>query len=191
MKYTSKKYDITIIEIKESDEINDYFDIELNEDNIINIKKTIYILHYPYDKNISVSYGILNEIYEDEEYEFNHFCTTYGGSSGSPILYNIKIIGVYKGAKGNKYNLGTFINYPINEFIKQNYIDNKLIEFNNKFNLNIKANIKKLNLNSKKIECINYLQNLALTELKELYLSSCEISDISILEKVKFEKLKN
>ena len=90
MKYTSpkEKYDVTIIEIKESDNINDnmYFDIELNETyNIIYSKKSIYILHYPNEKNISVSY-ILDKIYEDKDYEFNHFCTIYGGSSGSPIL---------------------------------------------------------------------------------------------------------
>ena len=91
MKYTSpkEKYDVTIIEIKESDNINDdmSFDIELNETyNIIYSKKSIYILHYPNEKNISVSYGILNNIYEEKEYEFNHLCTTYGSSSGSPIL---------------------------------------------------------------------------------------------------------
>ena len=66
MKYTSpkEKYDITIIEIKESDNINDnmFFDIDLNDNNIIYNKKDIYILHYPNEKNISVSYGILNII---------------------------------------------------------------------------------------------------------------------------------
>ena len=54
MKYTSpkEKYDITIIEIKESDNINDnmFFDIELNENNLIYSKKSIYILHYPNEK---------------------------------------------------------------------------------------------------------------------------------------------
>ena len=128
MKYTSpkEKYDITIIEIKESDNINDnmFFDIELNDNNIIYNKKDIYLLHYPNNKNISVSYGILNDIDEDKEYEFTHFCTTYEGSSGSPILdlSENKVIGVHKGSKGNIYNLGTFINYPINEFIEENYM---------------------------------------------------------------------
>ena len=134
----------------------------------------------------------MNNIYEEKEYEFNHFCTTYGGSSGSPILdiEKNKIIGVHKGAKRNIYNLGTFINYPINEFIKENYIeDNNLIEFNKKYNLNIKYNITKLDLSNKNKECINYLQNLILNELKELNLSGCGIKDIKFLEKVKFEKL--
>ena len=75
MKYTNKDYDITIIEIKENDNISEnmYFDIELNNNNIIYCKTSIYVLHYPNEKNISVSYGILNEIYEDKEYEFQHF----------------------------------------------------------------------------------------------------------------------
>ena len=54
MKYTSpkEKYDVTIIEIKGSDNINDnmFFDIEINENNIIYSKKSIYILHYPIEK---------------------------------------------------------------------------------------------------------------------------------------------
>ena len=59
MKYTNKKYDITIIEIKENIDDNMYFNIELNNNNRIYNKKSIYVLHYPNEKNISVSYGIL------------------------------------------------------------------------------------------------------------------------------------
>ena len=126
MKYTSPqdKFDVTIIEIKESDKINDemFFDLELNENNSDFYKKTIYTLHYPGEKGISVSYGILDEIFLDKKYEFQHFCTTDRGSSGSPILdiQENKIIGVHKAAKGNAYNLGTFINYPVKEFIEEN-----------------------------------------------------------------------
>ena len=94
MKYTNKEYDITIIEIKPEDNINNY--LELDE-NIINdlvnninknkgyINKTIYIIQYP-EGELSVSYGILDKIYEDKKYNFNHKCSTKGGSSGSPIL---------------------------------------------------------------------------------------------------------
>ena len=79
MKYTNKDYDITIIEIKENDNISEnmYFDIELNNNNIIYCKTSIYVLHYPNEKNISVSYGILNEIYDYKEYEFQHYFTIY------------------------------------------------------------------------------------------------------------------
>ena len=105
MKYTNEEYDITIIEIKNEDEINNYLELD---DNIINdiinninknknyIDETIYIIQYPKSK-LSVSYGILNQIYEYKKYNSNHKCSTEGGSSGSPILnINNKLIGIHK-----------------------------------------------------------------------------------------------
>jgi V8-like Glu-specific endopeptidase len=177
--YTNKEYDITIIEIKKEDKINcEYFEYEQNDFIEENIKESIYILHYPGDENVSVSYGIINKIFN--EYEFIHYCSTDNGSSGSPIinLKNKKIIGIHKGTK-NKYNLGTFLNFPINIFIKQNYIDNNLIEFNKKFKMNINYNITILDLSGRKDKCWEYLLNLDLNELKELDLSYNNISDIS------------
>ena len=188
--YTDKKYDITIIEIKIDDKIKcDYFEYEKNDIIENNIKESIYILHYPGDENISVSYGIINKIYLNE-YEFIHYCSTDNGSSGSPIinLKNKKIIGIHKGTN-KEYNLGTFLNFPINNFIKENYIDDNIIEFNKKFNMNINNNITILDLSFRKDKCWEYLPNLNLNELKELNLSNNNISDISFLEKVKFEKL--
>ena len=111
--------DITIIEIKEEDNINNYLELD---DNIINdiinnnnynkeyINETIYIIQYPENK-LSVSYGILENIYMDKKYNFNHKCSTKGGSSGSPIL-NIKsnkLIGIHKESKDKKYNRGLFL----------------------------------------------------------------------------------
>ena len=63
------------------------------------------------------------------------------GSSGSPILNinNNKIIGIHK--EGTKqYNKGTFLNYPIKEFIKLNTNNNEILlkEFNNKYHTDIK-----------------------------------------------------
>ena len=129
IKYTNKDYDITIIEIKEKDNINNY--LELDEDiinDIINndnknkdyIDKTIYIIQYP-EGELAVSYGVLDKIYEDKKYNFIHKCSTKGGSSGSPILnINNKIIGIHKEGIYNKHNKGTFLNYPIKEFIQLN-----------------------------------------------------------------------
>jgi len=109
-KYTNKEYDITIIEIKEEDEINNYIELDDNIINdIFNINKnneykdkTIYIMQYP-EGELSVSYGILQNIYKGKEYNFNHKCCTREGSSGSPILninnnkvkYIIKILQVH------------------------------------------------------------------------------------------------
>ena len=66
IKYTNEEYDITIIEIKEEDNIKNFLELDdiimsdlLNNDNKNEEfeDKTIYILHYP-DANLSVSYGI-------------------------------------------------------------------------------------------------------------------------------------
>ena len=66
-KYTNEEYDITIIEIKPQDNINNYLELD---DTILNdiVKdkdknkeyknKTIYIIQYP-EGELSVSYGIL------------------------------------------------------------------------------------------------------------------------------------
>ena len=113
LKYTSEEYDTTIIEIKEKDNIKNFLELD---DNIIKdiiendnenkdfIDKTVYIIQYP-EGELSVSYGVLQSILEDKKYEFNHKCSTKGGSSGSPILNlkNNKIIGIHKA--GIKKNL--------------------------------------------------------------------------------------
>ena len=133
IKYTNKEYDITIIEIKEKN-IKYYLeldDIILNgiNGNIKNkeyIDKTIYILQYP-KSQLSVSYGIISSIYECEnsKFNFNHKCSTDKGSSGGPVLasLNNKVLGIHKeGNKNSNYNTGTFLNYPIKEFIEKYYL---------------------------------------------------------------------
>ena len=127
MKYTNEKYDITIIELKDTDEIKHYLELDdiiikniMNNqnNNIEYLDETMYIIQYPKGK-LSVSYGILNNIYEDEGYNFNHKCETEPGSSGSPILnMNNKLIGIHKEGLYNNFNLGLFLNYPIKEFIQ-------------------------------------------------------------------------
>ena len=128
-KYTNEKYDITIIEIKEEDGINDYLELDdkiINDiisnknENLISEKETIYIIHYP-EGELSVSYGIFLDKHQDQKYNFAHKCATRRGSSGSPILnMKNKVFGVHKEG-ANKYNKGAFLNEPIKEFIKQNY----------------------------------------------------------------------
>ena len=204
-KYTNKEYDITIIEIKENDNIKNYLELDdiiiediLNNYNKNNkyIDKTIYIIQYP-EGELSVSYGILDNIYEDKKYNFNHKCSTRRGSSGSPILnINNKIIGIHKEGCDDIYNIGTFLNYPIKEFIQKNYNTNNdilLKDFNKKYYLNIiNTKIEELNVKSfKKLENegLKDLSKIEFKELKKLFLSSNNISDIRVLEKVKFEKL--
>ena len=146
-KYTNVKFDVTIIEIKNNDNINSYLELDDNIlENISNvqyIKDNIYIIQYEGEKDeASVSYGILQNIDEEEKYTFEHLCSTGKGSSGSPILdiKNNKIIGIHKWSdKIDNNNKGTFINYPIKEFIEKK---NNIIINNKKTNFHIFNNGK-------------------------------------------------
>ena len=146
IKYTNEKYDTTITEIKENDEIKNYLELDDNiiEDIINNINRndkykdeTFYIPQYPEGK-LSVSYGILDKINENEKnYDFIHRCSTKGGSSGSPILKldSNKIVGIHKEGTDKKFNRGTFLNFPIKEFIEQKCSLKQSNKNNNNFNV--------------------------------------------------------
>ena len=183
IKYTNKKeeYDITIIEIKEEDEIKNFLELDKNILNdIINnenendkyIDKTFYVIQYP-EGELSVSYGIISNICEDKKYKLLHKCSTKDGSSGSPILtLENKIIGIHAGgAKLNNY--GTLLNYPIKDFINQkfynNIIDERINEiFLKKINYKFKLEISNANItNFTPIK--KYLGDDGFAELKELY----------------------
>ena len=204
LKYTSKEYDTTIIEIKPEDNIKNYLDLDdIIMDDILNhinknkeyINETIYIIQYPENK-LSVSYGLLSDIYEDKKYDFNHRCNTKGGSSGSPILnINNKVIGIHKrGHENQEYKIGTFLNEPIKEFIELNSNDNDkpIKEINDRYILNIKdTKIDKLDLGFKKLgnDFLKELTKIKFKQLRTLNLNGNNISDIKILEKTKFENL--
>ena len=230
MKYTNEDFDITIIQILEDiDNINNF--LELDEQVISNIisdennnkdyeDKTIYIIQYP-GEGLSVSYGILTNIYEDKINKFNHTCCTNKGSSGSPIIgINNKIIGIHIGEiNGKNYNFGSFLNLAIREF---NELKHKmlLIKFNEKFNISIEdpnveqisiikpkkqlennglselskisfQNLKLLDLSQNKIININCLENAKFENLEKLILNRNSIYNISSLTKVKFNELKD
>ena len=151
IKYTNETYDVTIIEIKENDEIKNYLEIddiilkEIMDSKNRNdkyIDQTIYIIQYP-EGDLSVSYGVLSSIYSDNLFNFLHKCYTKKGSSGSPILnINNKVIGIHKEGKDQNFNLGAFLNFPIKEFIDQNYTNIKrtINEKNDNTNLSKESN---------------------------------------------------
>ena len=120
--FTDPYYDVTIIELKESDGLIiqmlelDYteYKIPLNEFKQL----PIYIIHYPRSKNVCKSIGEINDISEID-LTIKHTCSTAPGSSGSPIinLNNLKVLGIHKGSQINEnFNLGTFIKGPIEKF---------------------------------------------------------------------------
>ena len=155
--YSSEEYDTTIIQIiPEKDKIYDFMELDDNifkEDypNILYNKKSIYIIHYPNGDKATVSYAIIQNM--DEEYNITHCCCTETGSSGSPIinLLNNKIIGIHKqGSSHFKRNYGTYLKYPINQYINEHLKNNKITN-NDQFisNNKIETTSKKKNKKAK------------------------------------------
>ena len=126
IKYFEKPKDITIIEIKKTDEIYDYIEF-LDYDN--NYKMNgyqiyknieVFSIEHPFGKEAVCASGSIINIFND--FEFNHNISTDTGSSGSPIiLLNnnpnlIQVIGIHKNRDGKlKLNGGTFIGEIFNE----------------------------------------------------------------------------
>ena len=177
--YTSEYFDITIIEIKEDDKIDQksFFDLDeqIFKENCIHIFKNcqIFLLHYPKGTKMEISPGVIRYICEDKDIKtIHHLCDTSGGSSGAPIINktNFKVIGIHKGSPNGaeNYNLGTLIKEPIEEFCKEikikknNNIDykytinrNYYIKENEKIEMNKINNIEKnsgLNNNDEDID---------------------------------------
>ena len=107
--YYNKEYNITLIELKEEEKIKEY--IEFDDYNEKYENKSIYILGYPHEDNICVSYGILNKIDK-----YNIICNIDNISLGSPILNlkNNKLIGI--NILNNKRIL---LKYALNDFINK------------------------------------------------------------------------
>ena len=139
IKYFDKPKDVTVIEIKDYDDI--YNDIEFSycdnnySQNGYYIYKDVdvFSIEHPLGKDSHFGYGKIIYI---NGYEFYHNIPTQSGSSGSPIiLLNnniniIQVVGIHK--KGNKQlglNLGTFIGEIINEI--NNDITNKITKEKN------------------------------------------------------------
>ena len=125
--YINEKYDITIIEIKKTDNlnVNDFLEIDENiyKDNLNDTykQKSVYLIYYPYGKKASYSNGVIKSINEDN-YNIEHLCPTKPGASGCPIinLYNNRVMGIHKGADIKNWNVGTFIKDPITKFYEEN-----------------------------------------------------------------------
>ena len=142
--YTNEKCNITIIEIKENeDNLNNKF-LELDEELINYLKlnrkerlnylnhldhiysnESIYILDYPKNKDIAVSYGKINYLNNTNIF---YQCNIKEDSSGSPILltYNQKLLSIHNN-NSKKQSKGNLLIYSIYEFSK---IKNNLLLIN-------------------------------------------------------------
>ena len=151
--YTNKEYDVTIIEIKENDNIdmNSFLEIDdqIFKDNINDIYKgkSIYLIGYPRGGKPKYAIGLIKDINENN-YDIRHLCKSNPGSSGCPIinLNNNRVIGIHKGAasKGNNWNLGTLLKEPI-KYFKETNLNNE--KDNNIDEITIIYEIKKENKN--------------------------------------------
>ena len=139
--YFNEKYDIAIIELKETDKINHYLELDDNlfkeEINAFYQNISLYIPQYPYGKTAVVSYGL--SIGNIDNFEIKHKCSTEHGSSGSPILNlaNNKVIGIHKQGSKFNFNMGTILKFPLNDFFN-------LINKENNDEANIDNNIFKI-----------------------------------------------
>ena len=125
--FINELYNAAFIELTPEDKINDFLEIDYDSFQKENYaecayrKKSIYVLHYTKEQIAAMNPGILKTF--DDNGKFFHLCSTECGSSGGPILLldNFKVIGFHTSSSAHlNFNIGTFIKYPIKEFIKSN-----------------------------------------------------------------------
>ena len=127
--YVNNKNNISIIELKENDDLNDVNYLEI-DNNIFgdNIKKyvenkNIYLLFHS-KKKYYFSPGMIKNLLKDQGISYS--CETKLGCTGCPILNldNYKVIGIHEGIGGNDMKntnkVGYILNKSINEFISLN-----------------------------------------------------------------------
>ena len=171
--YSSKneEYDIMIIELNKRDDLKNINYLEI-DDYLLNdnsesayVNKSIYILHYPMGREITVSYGYGITKEKGKKFDIIHKCKTTNGSSGSPIL-NLatnKLIGIHKSyiqKKNSCYNIGSFLKYALIEIQKKTHSNRKKnIDkfFTNKIN-KIKTKFNKNKKNERSIDDYAQLQ---------------------------------
>ena len=169
--YTEKLFDITIIEIKNEDNLNIgdqllEIDEQVIDDNAIRnnmfIDKSVYLCDFS-NKEIMCSVGLVQEI-SSNDYSIQTLCFNKRESSGGPMFNssNSKIIGIHKGSKGGmNWKYGTFIRGPI-EYFNQKYNLNLIpISNQNNFNPMYQGNMNNnINNNINQNQLSNYNNNM-------------------------------
>lgn len=137
-KYTDKIKDITFIEIKRSDNLQNISFLDLDENFNLNgqeDEKSIYVLHFEFGKNTKFSPGIIVYIKKSKKgfYKIMYSCSTETGSSGGPIINssNSKVIGIHRGFwEKHGLNLGMIIEVPKDFYNYYKNLDNVEKEYN-------------------------------------------------------------
>ena len=137
--------ELTIIEIiPEIDKIYNF--LELDEDVFSreknNLNESVYIPSYSKtisDHEISVTYGVLNQIEEDK---IKLFCNMGEGLSGAPILNTSKnkVIGIFQ--EGDIFNFNK--KYLFKNSLLECLNDSNLIQFENEYNIDSANELREL-----------------------------------------------
>jgi hypothetical protein len=168
--HTSVELDVTIIEIRESDnlDIKSFLEVDENiyENNALdNYKqKSIYLLHYPHGIKSNFSFGVITDIYIDN-YIISHKCSSEQGSSGGPLIniLNKKVLGIHTGSlPKKKVNTGIFFKPIVEDFFNKKYKD-----LEKKYNNIEKKQYQNVYNDNKKYEKIN--KNLDFFHKNSLY----------------------
>ena len=197
IEYFSKPIDITIIEIRKSDEIyNDIsfldYDSNFNKGYYIYQNVPVFLIHHPNGQKAENASGIIVNV---NDFGFDHGISTKNGSSGSPIMLctqnenSIQVIGIHKEAYRDKnLNSGTFIGEIFNNENK-NRLNNNIMNNHNNYII-AEIDIKDENVN-KDIRIINsyeeYMRkNLPSDEIKKELMNEEQIkqSEIRINEQL-------
>ena len=146
IKCFKKPIDITIIEIKDSDQIiNDVFFLWYDLNYVLGYEQysesDILILQHPLGEETQLGIGKIMNI---KYFEFEHSIETDNCSSGSPVILigNYKVIGIHKQTnKKNNNGIGTFIG-EIFKLMEEEKKEQKIInnEENKENNLHEKMN---------------------------------------------------
>ena len=165
--YTNETYDITIIEIKQNDDLDiEFLEVD-KKGNIEDYKqKSIYLIQYPHGKRVEYSNGVIKNINEDN-YTIEHYCSSKPGSSGGPIinLITFKVIGIHKGSAKKLWNVGTLIWPFIETFWEEiNNNNNKVVVYQNIPIKMIKQ--EKNDINQKESNIINIINDTIIITYK-------------------------
>ena len=137
--FKNEEYNFSVLEIKENEgdkipflDIDD--ELYLEESSMYYNNESIYVLQYINEKDIVVSYGVINHTNNSE---IRYSCDLLPNSKLSLIfnLSNNKLIGIHQSGF-DSFNKGSFISFLTKEFIK---IKKHKLNSTNVINLSIKV----------------------------------------------------